>query len=296
MILASGSAGGASFTESWLAGQRLIVVKEEKYELFTTRNGYDAAIISQVLSDDLPGQRISFAIRSNDGSEIVASGSITNVSPSKKMTLSDAKKFVDAVWFKEVAGGSTAGNQVELDFDKPTPSGNGNSTDSGNYDQIVTITCGDTMQHDVKSFEVKSGTKVKLVLKHSGTLPKIAMGHNLILLKKGKTALSFGQETLAAGGNASNPLPEAVKIDVIANTKLLGPGESDSFIFTAPSELGTYEYLCTFPGHFAMERGLMTVTQGPVSIGNNENQNSSSSNPTSNTNTIDSVFFFCGNG
>ena len=52
------------------------------------------------------------------------------------------------------------------------------------------------------------------------------MGHNLILLKKGKTALSFGQETLAAGGNASNPLPEAVKIDVIANTKLLGPGEA----------------------------------------------------------------------
>ena len=35
---------------------------------------------------------------------------------------------------------------------------------------------------------------------------------------------------------------------VIANTVLIGPGESTEVTFTAP-ESGTYQFVCTFPGH-----------------------------------------------
>jgi len=48
----------------------------------------------------------------------------------------------------------------------------------------VTITGNDTMQFDLKSFEVKSGEKVELTFKNVGKIPKIAMGHNLVVLKK----------------------------------------------------------------------------------------------------------------
>ena len=48
----------------------------------------------------------------------------------------------------------------------------------------VTITGNDTMQFDIKNFEVKPGVKVKLTLKNVGQVPKIAMGHNLVVLKK----------------------------------------------------------------------------------------------------------------
>jgi len=125
--------------------------------------------------------------------------------------------------------------------------------------QEVTITGNDTMQFDIKNFETKAGTKIKLTLKNVGQVPKIAMGHNLVVLKKGITAVAFGQKALGAGANATNALPKSLMGDVIAATKLLGPAESETIEFTAPKEPGSYEYVCTFPGHFALMRGTMTV-------------------------------------
>jgi azurin len=125
--------------------------------------------------------------------------------------------------------------------------------------QEVVISGNDTMQFDVKSFEVKAGSKVKLTFKNMGQHPKIIMGHNLVLLKKGVTAVAFGQKALGAGANFTNPLPDSLKGDVIAHTKLLGPAESDTIEFTAPKEPGAYEYVCTFPAHFVAMRGTMTV-------------------------------------
>ena len=114
------------------------------------------------------------------------------------------------------------------------------------------------MQFDLKSFDVKAGDKVELTFKNIGKIPKIAMGHNLVILKKGISAIAFGQKALGAGANATNALPDSVKGDTITATKLLGPDESETITFTAP-EAGDYEYVCTFPGHFAMMRGVMKV-------------------------------------
>ena len=122
----------------------------------------------------------------------------------------------------------------------------------------VTITGNDTMQFDLKSFEVESGQKIELTFKNIGKIPKIAMGHNLVILKKGVSAVAFGQKAMVAGANATNALPESVKGETIVATKLLGPAESETINFTAP-EAGDYEYVCTFPGHFAMMRGVMKV-------------------------------------
>ena len=122
----------------------------------------------------------------------------------------------------------------------------------------ITITGNDTMQFDLKSFDVKAGEKVELTFKNIGKIPKIAMGHNLVILKKGISAIAFGQKALGAGANATNALPDSVKGDTITATKLLGPDESETISFTAP-EAGDYEYVCTFPGHFAMMRGVMKV-------------------------------------
>lgn len=122
----------------------------------------------------------------------------------------------------------------------------------------ITISGNDTMQFDLKSFEVKAGQKVELTFKNIGKIPKIAMGHNLVVLKKGISAVAFGQKAMGAGANATNALPESVKGDTIASTKLLGPDENETITFTVP-ETGDYEYVCTFPGHFALMRGIMKV-------------------------------------
>ena len=129
----------------------------------------------------------------------------------------------------------------------------------GNSHKEITITGNDSMMFDVKSFDASCGTDFKLTFKNVGKLPKIAMGHNLVVLKKGVSAIAFGQKVLAAGGSATNPLPDSVKGDVLVATKLLGPGETEELNFTIPTETGSYEYVCTFPGHFAMMRGVMEV-------------------------------------
>ena len=124
--------------------------------------------------------------------------------------------------------------------------------------QKVTITGNDTMQFDKREFSVKSGEKVELEFKNIGKLPKIAMGHNLVILKKGVSSLKFGQKVMSLGASATNALPEGSMEDVIAVTKLLGPGENETLTFTAPGP-GDYQFVCSFPGHFAMMRGIMMV-------------------------------------
>ena len=123
----------------------------------------------------------------------------------------------------------------------------------------VIISGNDAMQFDIKTFQAKPGESIQLTLNNVGSIPKIAMGHNWVLLKKGADAIAFGQKVLASGGSATNPLPKSLLGDVLAHTKLLGPGESETISFTAPTIAGDYEYVCTFPGHFAMMRGSMEV-------------------------------------
>ena len=48
--------------------------------------------------------------------------------------------------------------------------------------------------------------------------------------------------------------------DVVASTKLLGPGESDMITFTATYVPADYNFVCSFPGHAAQGmKGVMTV-------------------------------------
>lgn len=123
----------------------------------------------------------------------------------------------------------------------------------------ILVTGNDAMQFNIKTFYGQPKEQIRITFKNIGSLPKIAMGHNFVLLKKDIDALAFGQKVLASGGSATNPLPKSLLGDVIAFTQLLGPGESETLSFEVPSHKGEYEYVCTFPGHFAMMRGKMIV-------------------------------------
>ena len=46
--------------------------------------------------------------------------------------------------------------------------------------------------------------------------------------------------------------------DILAHTKLINPGQSESIEFTLPAA-GEYPYFCTFPGHVAIMNGVITV-------------------------------------
>ncbi len=120
----------------------------------------------------------------------------------------------------------------------------------------VTITGNDQMKYDKDEIRVKAGQKVKLTLKHVGTMDKSVMGHNWVLLKPGTDMAEVGQAAVDAAD--SDYIPAAFKDKIIAHTKMLGGGESDTIEFEAPAP-GTYTFMCTFPGHYALMHGKFIV-------------------------------------
>lgn len=119
----------------------------------------------------------------------------------------------------------------------------------------ITIESNDQMKYNVSQIKVKAGQSVTLTLKHVGKMPIQAMGHNLVILQKGTDVPTFVR--LASNAKASGYVPTGSK-SVIAATKLVGGGQSTTITFTAPAK-GTYDFICTFPGHFSMMKGKLIV-------------------------------------
>jgi glucose/arabinose dehydrogenase/azurin len=89
--------------------------------------------------------------------------------------------------------------------------------------------------------------------------PDIIM-HNFILTRPAKlNAVGQLANTLAAApdGLKKHYIPESD--DVLFATEQVPAGETLKVEFTAPSEPGDYPYLCSFPGHWQIMKGIMTV-------------------------------------
>jgi azurin len=124
----------------------------------------------------------------------------------------------------------------------------------------VQIQADDKMRFDVTAFEVQRSQKVSITLKNIGTTPKFSMGHNFVLLDKTVTAGNATRFLDAASTEAAHDYVPPSSKEVLAHTKLLGPGESDTVTFSAPQVPGEYLYLCSFPGHYSQgTKGFMTV-------------------------------------
>lgn len=123
----------------------------------------------------------------------------------------------------------------------------------------TTIEANDAMQFSTKEMTVdKSCTKYTVHLKHTGKLPKAAMGHNWVLTKAGD------KQAVATDGMTAGLDKDYVKPDdarVIAHTKIVGGGESDSVTFdTSKLTAGeNYTFFCSFPGHWAIMTGTLKL-------------------------------------
>jgi azurin len=125
--------------------------------------------------------------------------------------------------------------------------------------RTVVIKGGDDMKYDVTAITAKAGESLRVQVVTTGKIPKFAMAHNFVLLKPGTDAKAFADQAMRATPDSSY-IPAAQKAQVIAFTKLAGPGETVEVTFTVPSKPGKYEYICTFPGHLAAGmRGVLTV-------------------------------------
>lgn len=123
-------------------------------------------------------------------------------------------------------------------------------------ENVLVIEGNDQMQFNKNELKAVAGKPIKLTLKHVGTIPKEAMGHNLVILQQGTDEGAFAAKAIEA--KATDYIPASEKASIVAHTKLLGGGEEDTIEFTIDKK-GTYNFLCTFPGHVAMMKGVLIV-------------------------------------
>lgn len=117
----------------------------------------------------------------------------------------------------------------------------------------------DAMQFNKTTMTVpKSCKEFTIKLKHPGKLPKASMGHNWVATK---TADMAGVVADGAAAGLPKDYVKAGDARVIAHTKVIGGGESDSVTFStsALKEGDPYMFFCSFPGHSALMKGTLVV-------------------------------------
>lgn len=120
----------------------------------------------------------------------------------------------------------------------------------------IVLKAQEDMTFSATEFTVKAGEEITLLLTNTGTSSKEAMGHNVVILQPGTDVNAFSFK--ASSEKATDYIPTNAKQAIVAHTKLLGPKESDQVKFTLETP-GTYEFICTFPGHSATMRGTITA-------------------------------------
>lgn len=145
-----------------------------------------------------------------------------------------------------------AGDQPEA-TDSGTPAG---VVTNENGVQTITIRpVGNEMRYETTEFAVQAGQEVRIIFENTATSE--AMHHNVVIVDSRDDVDRVGNSALEAGP-AADYIPEDDAI--VAYTAMAAPGETVEVTFTAPSEAGDYPYLCTYPGHYMLMQGTMTVT------------------------------------
>ncbi len=162
-----------------------------------------------------------------------------------------AAKTVQHFWLdveKTYRGGVIAGESLDL------TQKSGILTNTPQLTTIRVATVPEKMMYDVKELTVTPGKKVKLTFANQDFMP-----HNILLVKPGK-ADDVGLKAIALGAKGFDVgfIPESS--DILWHSHLVDHGQEEVLEFTAPTEEGAYPYLCSFPGHHRIMRGMLYVT------------------------------------
>jgi azurin len=122
-------------------------------------------------------------------------------------------------------------------------------------DRVITIGTKPGLKYDIETLTVKAGMKIKIIFNNNDD-----MLHNLVITKPGTAdAVGLLATKMGLDGERLNYVPKTG--NVLFHTNLLHPKESDAVYFVAPDKPGDYSYICTFPGHYMVMRGVLKVTQ-----------------------------------
>ncbi|OYX28811.1 MAG: hypothetical protein B7Z06_00610 [Flavobacteriales bacterium 32-35-8] len=126
----------------------------------------------------------------------------------------------------------------------------------GKVDQVITLnTLKDVMKYDKELITAKAGTTIQIVLNNPDF-----MQHNLLLLKPGTmNVVGAAADKLASDPNGQKMNYVPAMPEVLASTPLINTGGSYTITIKLPNVKGDYPYICTFPGHWRIMKGILRV-------------------------------------
>ena len=137
--------------------------------------------------------------------------------------------------------------------------GNANDADFDSQKGLQTVEIGcvpERMLFTETELKVKAGKPVKLIFKNPD-----ATQHNIVILDRNGDV-----EKVGMAGNEMAKDPDGIKKhfvpddkSILHHSKLLDPNTVETLRFIAPKKPGKYPYVCTFPGHWVLMRGVMIV-------------------------------------
>lgn len=131
-------------------------------------------------------------------------------------------------------------------------------TTAGPVAKIITLNVlNDVMKYDKQLITAKAGTTIQITLRNPDF-----MQHNFVLIKpntSNKVGAAADQLVRDPNGAKMSYVPKMT--EVIAATPLLNPGGKYTLIIKLPAVAGDYPYICTFPGHWRIMKGLLRVTK-----------------------------------
>lgn len=163
-----------------------------------------------------------------------------------------AAKTVQHLWYTaDPTKGSAAVEEVSVAANEPP----GVFNDTADLTEVRIGTLLEQLKFDLKDFQVKAGKKVRIHFKNSDYVP-----HNLVVVQPGAAdPVGLAAMQLGADGFKANWIPEDDRI--LAHSKLLDFNQSEVLEFTVPEKPGDYQFVCTFPGHHILMRGVMKVVK-----------------------------------
>ncbi|MBI3142459.1 MAG: hypothetical protein HYZ16_06505 [Bacteroidetes bacterium] len=123
--------------------------------------------------------------------------------------------------------------------------------------EIMLAATGDDMSaisFEPKEFTLTPYTAVKVNFVNQSSAA--GMNHNAVFIPFDQ---AVADEIRAAGLTAGGPAFSPSDSRIMAQTKMLNPGETDAITFETPGP-GKYYVICTYPGHKAMV-AVMTIAE-----------------------------------
>ena len=141
-----------------------------------------------------------------------------------------------------------------LDVPRPVPSLSAPTVAATPGDTVVIASVGIELSYDVKEIRATAGDTLTIRYDNSES----EMTHNFVLVRAEEDIMPVGNAALNAHRN--DFIPEDEMDRIIVHSRLLYPGESDTFSLVVPPP-GTYPYICSYSGHFTMMQGRLISTQ-----------------------------------